>query len=60
MRMFKEMRQNFLESNPIGHTGNKNLKMISTDIFTLNWNILPSFLTSVSIKLMNETNDKDP
>lgn len=59
MLTFKEMRKNFTESNLLGHTGNKNVKMISTLILIL-LNVLPSFLTSVSIKPINETTDKGP
>ena len=51
MLMFKEVKQNFTGSNLLGHTGNKNLKMISTLIFMLFLIVLPSFLTSVHIKL---------
>jgi hypothetical protein len=59
MLMFKEMRQNFTDSNLLGHTGNTNLKMISTLISILFLNVLSSFRTSVGITLIYETNKKD-
>jgi hypothetical protein len=54
------MRQDFTESNLLGHTGNTNLKMISTLILILFLNVLPSFLTSIGITLIYETTEKDP
>jgi len=60
MLMFKEMRQNFTQSNLLGHTENTNLKMISTIILILFLNVLPSFLTSVGITLIYETTENVP